>query len=202
MPVRKRTSAILCFPMVCLLGCFGGLGLATLLLAYGIYEVGMLVCGCLAICGGGVIALCLLCYCFWATRDYEETKAVKWVPGKFDFDEDILKHSWASWCIIRLFCSNEVRLLRVVKDPVMLHERLMGYWSLIGFLGAIVGTLAFAVFSVPPKFDGSGTFTAEWFMGAFLAVGFVCGLAATVRWTVAVHGNRGNSIFPHHLVPQ
>ena len=163
----------------------------------------MLVCGCLAICGGGVIALCLLCYCFWATRDYEETKAVKWVPGKFDFDEDILKHSWASWCIIRLFCSNEVRLLRVVKDPVMLHERLMGYWSLIGVLGAIVGTLAFGVFSAPPKFNGEKhKITAEWFMGAFLAMGFVCGLAATVRSNVAIHGNRGNSIFPHHLVPQ
>ena len=127
---------ILCFPMLSLMGCFGFLGLSTFLLAYGIYKIIMLVCASIAVVIAGAIALCVLFFCFRTTRGLEETKPVKWNPP-FDFEKEVLQKSIVKrYCLLRILCGIEIRMLRILKDPQVLYHRLLLYWQFIGFLNA------------------------------------------------------------------
>ena len=191
---------ILCFPMITLMGCWGTLGLSVFFISWYVYGAWMVIAGGMGVAFMGSIALCLLYFCFSTTRGFEETKPVKFwnlhikkpddtqeVEGRtydaehyFDFDRDVLKKSIVNCFLFRILCSNEIRMLRVLKDPEVLYDRLISYWGLIGFLNAIIGTLAFAVFAVPPDFYGSGVFWLKWLMGFFLAAGFMMGLGGVV----------------------
>ena len=101
---------------------------------------------------------------------------------------DVNESCTQKWCIMRMICAVEMKMLNQISDPEDLYERLQNYWVNVGIVGALIGSMTYSTFAAPPACDDDifkgCNFTLLGFLGFAQLMATGAGLCAAIAATV------------------
>ena len=101
---------------------------------------------------------------------------------------DVNESCTQKWCIMRMICAVEMKMLNQISDPEDLYERLQNYWVNVGIVGALIGSMTYSTFAAPPACDDDifkgCNFTLVGFLGFAQLMATGAGLCAAIAATV------------------